>query len=222
MRDARLARGLVQHARGALSTALLLPLLLSTALLLPHSLLPFHSPPPFPQPSSVPQLTLPSTALFPQVLGHFDVGESFGAQGMLEEDGERKARTVTITAETHLKCLAVTRETLGEYYELIRAGISREVANRQWQLANWGRVTIDRMRCGGFLGTGFYGSVFEAQSDDSGGLYAVKIVSKAKLLSRQHVIQALHERALLGALNHPNIQRLVGGCALDDPSHRLR
>eukprot|EP00928_Gymnodinium_smaydae_P069645 TRINITY_DN5325_c0_g2_i1.p1 TRINITY_DN5325_c0_g2~~TRINITY_DN5325_c0_g2_i1.p1 ORF type:complete len:918 (+),score=137.54 TRINITY_DN5325_c0_g2_i1:111-2756(+) len=60
----------------------------------------------------------------------------------------------------------------------------------------------------GLLGRGSFGEVYRAEHKDSGQTYAMKVLKKNKIMSRQLVRYALTERNLLSYIRHPYIVRL--------------
>ena len=146
-----------------------------------------------------------------QTLGYFDVGEQFGANALSENPSDRKPRTVSVTAHTHLWCLVVDADALGSSFARVVDMLTRDVANRQWQLAHWGQVNFEDIVCGKTLGKGSYGHVTKALHMPTGKIYAMKTVQKAMMKTDAHVRQIRDERALMAACNHPFIARLVGG-----------
>ena len=145
-----------------------------------------------------------------QFLGRFGVGEQFGAQALIEPPGEGKLRTVTVTAESDLLCLELNAEVFGPLLERVTTLLARDVANRRWQLENWGKVSLPDLGEGSVLGEGTYGLVCRGLHRTTGRTFAVKSVQKAKVASDLIVRQILNERALMAACNHPYVCKLAG------------
>ena len=67
----------------------------------------------------------------------------------------------------------------GPLLEQVTTSLSREVANRKWQLEHWGTVAWTDLRQGPTLGVGTYGHVSKSLHKPSAKTYAVKAVPKA-------------------------------------------
>ncbi len=146
----------------------------------------------------------------PQTLGYFNVGEQFGANALFSDAAASKPRAVTVTAETDLKCLVLSREHFGSLLDVVNMALKREVANRKWQLDTWGKIGLSDLRRTKILGEGSYGVVYKGVHKENGKLFAVKTVAKDKLKTTLTVRQANNERALMAACNHPFICKLGG------------
>jgi len=145
-----------------------------------------------------------------EFLGRFGVGEQFGAQALIEPPGQTKPRTVSVTAESDLCCLELDREVFGPLLERVKTMLARDVANRNWQLENWGKVSPQDLREGSVLGEGTYGIVCKGEHRSNGKTYAVKAVAKAKVQTGFIIRQIINERELMAASNHPYVCKLAG------------
>lgn len=69
-------------------------------------------------------------------------------------------------------------------------------------------MNIDRFEVLGLMGQGSYGKVYLAQKKRTGKYYAIKAISKQKIMrdGKQH--EVFRERQALVTLDHPNIVRL--------------
>ena len=146
-----------------------------------------------------------------QLLGHFDMGEQFGANALFQSPEERRPRSVTVIAQTHLKCLVFDLDALGDSTERVTSLLEREVNNRRWQLEHWGKVPFEDLAQGRMMGSGTSGRVYLAPFRPKAQAYAVKVVPKMSIRLERDLNGLQNERALLAACNHPHICRLVAG-----------
>jgi len=58
------------------------------------------------------------------------------------------------------------------------------------------------------IGEGAFGQVFKVRHISTGNLYAIKVISKAKILERSMTEQLKREIRIMYSLNHPNIIKL--------------
>ncbi len=58
------------------------------------------------------------------------------------------------------------------------------------------------------IGKGGFSRVLQVRKKDTGMLYAMKVISKAFIMQREKLDQALSERRILSRLNHPFVINL--------------
>ena len=144
-----------------------------------------------------------------KLVGYLDVGDHFGASNLIEND-PHSVRSVSVGAYTDLKVLGIDRQAFGEHLPLVLELLSRELTHRQWLLQYRNKVQLPELEKGRTLGEGTYGSVRLAIHQASGQPYALKKISKFKIISSEvEVQQALNERSLLATSNHPFLLKLV-------------
>jgi len=69
-------------------------------------------------------------------------------------------------------------------------------------------MSLEQFDLQGVLGEGAYGCVYLALNEDDQKYYAVKAISKRKLLNENKSHQVFRERKALLTLDHPNIIKL--------------
>ncbi|PVU94545.1 hypothetical protein BB561_002486 [Smittium simulii] len=67
------------------------------------------------------------------------------------------------------------------------------------------KLTIDKFDLLKVIGRGSFGKVFQVCKKDSGRIYAMKVLSKSKIVMRSEVAHTLAERNVLAKINHPFI-----------------
>ena len=70
------------------------------------------------------------------------------------------------------------------------------------------KVTLEHFEFIGLVGQGSYGSVFLAKKKKGGRFYAIKAISKQKLLQNNKQHEIFRERQALIMLDHPNIVKM--------------
>ncbi|EHK39947.1 serine/threonine protein kinase, AGC family [Trichoderma atroviride IMI 206040] len=68
-----------------------------------------------------------------------------------------------------------------------------------------GKLTIDDFHLLTLVGKGSFGKVMQVQKKDTGRIYAIKTIRKAKIISRSEVTHTLAERSVLAQINNPFI-----------------
>ncbi|PNP48100.1 hypothetical protein TGAMA5MH_00757 [Trichoderma gamsii] len=68
-----------------------------------------------------------------------------------------------------------------------------------------GKLTIDDFDLLTLVGKGSFGKVMQVQKKDTGRIYAIKTIRKAKIISRSEVTHTLAERSVLAQINNPFI-----------------
>ncbi|RFU81640.1 serine threonine- kinase gad8 [Trichoderma arundinaceum] len=68
-----------------------------------------------------------------------------------------------------------------------------------------GKLTIDDFDLLTLVGRGSFGKVMQVRKKDTGRIYAIKTIRKAKIISRSEVTHTLAERSVLAQINNPFI-----------------
>lgn len=68
-----------------------------------------------------------------------------------------------------------------------------------------GKLTIDDFDLLTLIGKGSFGKVMQIRKKDTGRIYAIKTIRKAKIISRSEVTHTLAERSVLAQINNPFI-----------------
>ncbi|KOS17460.1 Serine/threonine-protein kinase gad8 [Escovopsis weberi] len=68
-----------------------------------------------------------------------------------------------------------------------------------------GKLSIDDFELLKLVGKGSFGKVMQVQKKDTGRIYAIKTIRKAKIISRAEVTHTLAERSVLAQINNPFI-----------------
>ncbi|GFP60047.1 serine/threonine-protein kinase gad8 [Trichoderma asperellum] len=68
-----------------------------------------------------------------------------------------------------------------------------------------GKLTIDDFDLLTLVGKGSFGKVMQVRKKDTGRIYAIKTIRKAKIISRSEVTHTLAERSVLAQINNPFI-----------------
>ena len=150
------------------------------------------------------------------IVGYYDIGDHFGAAALLEEEGtDVHTRSATVSAETHLKALVLTRESFGDFAESIIMGLKREFECRRWLLVYRNKVPLQEITRATAVGIGTFGRVWLVRHVPSYGspeptAYVLKCMEKSKVLKSGAGVEAtVNERAILACTNHPFLPRLV-------------
>ncbi|OMJ17022.1 Serine/threonine-protein kinase gad8 [Smittium culicis] len=67
------------------------------------------------------------------------------------------------------------------------------------------KLNIDQFDLLKVIGRGSFGKVFQVRKRDTGRIYAMKVLSKSKIIMRSEVAHTLAERNVLAKINHPFI-----------------
>ncbi|PWA01999.1 hypothetical protein BB558_001868 [Smittium angustum] len=67
------------------------------------------------------------------------------------------------------------------------------------------KLSIDNFDLLKVIGRGSFGKVFQVRKKDTGRIYAMKVLSKSKIIMRSEVAHTLAERNVLARINHPFI-----------------
>lgn len=70
------------------------------------------------------------------------------------------------------------------------------------------KVTIESFEFIGLIGEGSFGRVFMVKKKNCGKYYAIKILSKQRLLKEKKQHEVFRERQALIMLDHPNIVKM--------------
>nr|VVW89904.1 unnamed protein product [Nymphaea colorata] len=67
------------------------------------------------------------------------------------------------------------------------------------------------------IGKGGFGKVWKVESKKGGQVYAMKEMSKAKIISKKSVTSVMNEKEFLAKLNHPFMVNMT--CSFQDREH---
>lgn len=135
-------------------------------------------------------------------LGKLSIGEHFGGKNIVDPSAPRETR---VTAEGPVQLLqlnAAALSGLGGLIDLVRHSLSRELASRRWILENRGKVQLDQLEQNRLIGIGSFGRVRMVVHAPTGRPYALKIISKRRLVASNQVENVNAEVALTTACSH--------------------
>ena len=139
-----------------------------------------------------------------QVVAHLGEGAVFGENALLRHE----AAIATLMAAGPVECLLLAKETATKQLGPLAPLLGREQARRE-RLAHSRSLTMARLQLGRLLGTGSFGVVRLATDASTGQTYALKSLSKARVLGANELNHTLDECRLLAVCSHPFVVGLV-------------
>ena len=111
-------------------------------------------------------------------IGMFTIGDHFGAASLVDNRPDA-IRSVTVSAKTDLRVLALNRDSFGDKLPLVLERLRRELDHRRWLLQFRNKVRMSELQKGPLIGKGTYGRVRLAIDPTYGNqAYAVKDMRK--------------------------------------------
>jgi serine/threonine protein phosphatase PrpC/CRP-like cAMP-binding protein len=146
-----------------------------------------------------------------QVVAHLGKGAVFGENALLRHE----AAIATLVADGPVECLLLAKETATKQLGPLAPLLGREQGRRE-RRAHARSLTMARLQLGRLLGTGSFGVVRLATDASTGQTYALKSLSKARVLGANELNHTLDECRLLAVCSHPFVVGLVR--TFEDPT----
>jgi hypothetical protein len=138
---------------------------------------------------------------------YFACGDHFGGVCLLEPE---KPRRSTVTAETDLTCLTLSRSDLGSFEQHVKHYLARELSTRRWILEYRDKVHMSELAFGVALGEGAFGRVKIVQQRSTEKTFALKCLTKSHIVAEDQVEHVASERKILTMCNHPFLLKMLG------------